>query len=240
MICNHCSTSNRDGARSCSNCGRDLEVLPMPKMYAPKRRTLFKGFAITLLSILGGIVCFVSLPWVLIGLGIILSPNPPMPTIKHGEFPFHLVYEAGGKRYTIDNTIICDYAGMGMDEGNGKYLKWKERLANGNPITRFSFNLTEDYQYGIKLFDGVIQGQGSTVIICDIGNPQYYLGYKKYTDYSPGRVSISSPPATGVISEAELWNKYHIKIIEAKFSEPMAGNGNISEAHVLCGEFTIR
>lgn len=195
----------------------------MPKMYALKRRNLFKVFAIMLVSILGGIFCFVSLPWVLIGLGIILSLNPLMPTIKHGEFPFHLVYEADGKQYTIDDTIICEYAGMGMDEGNGKYIKWEECLANGNKIIRFSF--AEEYQYGVTLFDGVIQGQGSTIIICDIGNPQYYLGYKKYTDYSPGRVSISSPPATGVISEADLWNKYKIKIIEAKFSEPMVSNG---------------
>lgn len=31
---------------------------------------------------------------------------------------------------------ICDYAGIGMDEGNGKYIQWEERLASGNEITR--------------------------------------------------------------------------------------------------------
>ncbi|HBE78666.1 MAG TPA: hypothetical protein DDW65_12960 [Firmicutes bacterium] len=197
----------------------------MPNNYVSKHHNLLKVSAITLVSILGGLFCFIFLPWVLLGLGIILSPNPPSPIIKHGEFPFHLVYEAKGKRYTIDDKIICDFAGMSMDEGNGKYIKWEEHLANGNQITSFSFNLTEDEKYGIQLFDGIIQGQGSTVIICDIGNPQYYLGYKKYPDYSPGRISISSPPATGIISEDELWTKYNIKIIEVKFSEPMAGNG---------------
>lgn len=226
MICNNCGTNNPDGVQSCSNCGQDLEVQHMPNMYAPKRHKLLKVLTITLVSILGGMFClvsFISLPWILIGLGISLSPNPSTPKITHGEFPFHLVYEADGKQYTIDDTIICDYDGMDADEGHGKYIKWKERLANGNKITSFSF--TEDYQYGIGLFDGVIQGQGSTAIICDIGNPQYYLGYNKYTDYFPGRVSIASSAATGVISEDELWNKYKIKIIEEKFSQPMVGNG---------------
>ncbi len=223
MICNNCGTNNTYGAQSCSNCGQDLEVQHMPNMYAPKRHNLLKVLAITLVSIFGGIFCFVSLPWVLLGLGITLSPNPPIPQITHGEFPFHLVYEVDGKQYTIDDTIICDYARISMNEARGKYIIWEECLANGNEITCFKF--TEEDQYGIKLFEGVIRGQGSTAIICDIGNPQYYLGYNKYTDYSPGRVSITSPLATGVISEDELWNKYNIRIIEEKFSQPMVGNG---------------
>jgi hypothetical protein len=227
MICNNCGTENTDGSQSCSNCSRNLKVQRMPNKYAPKHHNLLKELAIILGLILGGIFCFVSLPWVLIGFGVILSPNPPIPIIKHGEFPFHLVYKVDGNQYTIDDTIICDYAGIGMDEGNGKYIKWEERLVNGNQITRFFFR--GEYQYGIKLLDGVIPGQGSTMIICDIGTPQYYLGYKKYKDYSPGRVSIFSSLTTGVMDEDELWNKYKIKLIEKKFSQPIVGNG-ISES----------
>lgn len=225
MICNNCGTNNQDGAQNCSNCGQDFEVRHMSKIYEPKRHKFLKVLLIILGTIFGGIFClvsFFSLPWILIGLGITLSPNPTTPKITHGEFPLHLVYEADGKQYAIDDTIICDYAGMDADEGRGKYIKWEERLSSGNEITRFSFS--EDYQYGIELFDGVIKDQGSTAIICDIGNPEYYLGYKKYVDYSPGRVSISSPIANGIISEDELWNKYKIKIIEEKFSDPKVGN----------------
>lgn len=176
------------------------------------------------LSITICILSFTVLPWVTLFVGLQLQPAPPSPEVTHGEFPFLLVYEVDGKQYTIDDIIICDYAGTGMDEGSGKYIKWEQSLANGNKITRFKFN-TEDYQYGIKLFDDVIQEQGSTVIILDVGNPQYYLGYKKYTDYSPGRVIILSSSVNGIISEDELWNKYNIKIIEEKFSQPMVGNG---------------
>ncbi|QHI73490.1 immunoglobulin-like domain-containing protein [Aminipila terrae] len=179
--------------------------------------------ALIALSILLGILSLTVLPWATLFIGLQLAPAPPTPKITHGEFPFHLVYEIDGKQYTIDDTIICDYVGTGNDEAHGKYIKWDELLAAGNKITSFNYN-TDDNQYGIELFDGFIKGQGGTSIVCDIGNPQYYLGYKKYIDYSPGRVSISSPLATGVISEDELWEKYSIKIIEEKFSDPMIGN----------------
>lgn len=189
MICNNCGTNNPDKVKSCCNCGQDLEVQHMPNVDTHKRHKILKILTITLASILGGIVCLVSLislPWILIGLGIALSPSPPAPKITHGEFPFHLVYEVDGNKYTIDDTIICDYVGTYADEGHGKYIEWKENLANGNEITRFSF--TGDEKYGIKLFDGAVQGKGSKTIICDIGNPQYYLGYNKYADYCPGRI----------------------------------------------------
>ncbi|MBP0725781.1 hypothetical protein J5Y03_11415 [Bacillus sp. RG28] len=179
-------------------------------------------FIIAMPLLLAGVVVgYFTLPWIILFFGIQFEANPPEPKNKYGEFPFHLVYEINGIQHTIDDTIICKYAGIGIDEGSGKHIKWEERLANGNKLTSFLF--TEENQYGIELLDAVIEGN-STSIILDIGNPQYYLGYKKYRDYSPGRVSISSPLATGVISEDELWNRYNIKIIEKKFSQPLLGN----------------
>jgi hypothetical protein len=174
------------------------------------------------LLLAGIVVGYFSLPWIIIFLGIQFEANPPEPKNKYGEFPFHLVYEINGIQHTIDDTIICEYAGIGIDEANGKHIKWEERLATVNKLTSL---FTGENQYGIELLDAVIEGQGSTYIILDIGNPQYYLGYKKDRDYSPGRVSISSPLKTGIISEDELWNKYTIKIIEMKFSQPLEGNG---------------
>ncbi|MCM3625764.1 hypothetical protein M3194_00120 [Paenibacillus glycanilyticus] len=175
------------------------------------------------LILVTAIVGFFTLPWLFIFIFGQLEPNPPKPENTYGEFPFRLVYVIDGEMKVIEDTLICEFNGFGWDEGNGKHIKWEARLANGNKLASFLF--TEDYQYGVKLFDGFIKGQGGTSIIFDIGNPQYYLGYKNYTDYSPGRVSISSPLATGVINEDELSNKYNIKIIEMKFSQPLVGNG---------------
>ncbi|MDR6726174.1 hypothetical protein J2W91_004680 [Paenibacillus amylolyticus] len=161
------------------------------------------------------IVSYLTLPWLFIFIFGKLEPNPPRPENTYGEFPFQLVYVIDGETKEIEDTLICEFKGFGWDEGNGKIIKWDARLAKG----------TVDYHNGIELFGGVIAGQGSTFITIDIGSPQYYLGYKEYKNYSPGRVSISSPPASGAINEDELWNKYNIKIIEMKFSQPLIGNG---------------
>ncbi|AOT71444.1 hypothetical protein [Geosporobacter ferrireducens] len=160
------------------------------------------------ISIILGILAVFTLPWAILFVGLNMSPNPPKPTITHGEFPFHLVYEVDGKQYTIDDTIICDYAGTGMNEARGKHIKWEERLASGNKISKFNFSFTEDDQYGIKLFDGIIQGQGSTTIICDVGNPQYYLGYKKYPKYTLIRCF-----AFHQIPSTDIKNKIHRPIL---------------------------
>lgn len=78
------------------------------------KKILLLGLGIPLLLVVA-IASFLILPWLLIFIGIYLEPNPPSPMNKHGEFPFHLVYEVDDKQYTIDDTIICDYAGIGMD-----------------------------------------------------------------------------------------------------------------------------
>ncbi len=48
-----------------------------------------------------------------------------------GEFPFCLEYEIKGKRSVIQDTLICEYDGIGINEGQGKYREWKEHLASG-------------------------------------------------------------------------------------------------------------
>ena len=53
------------------------------------------------LGILGGIgmgILMISLPWILLGIGIASLPNPPEPEVKYGEFPFKLVYEVDGEQ----------------------------------------------------------------------------------------------------------------------------------------------
>ena len=74
------------------------------------------------------IACVLVLPWMLLYLGIAFSPDPPRPEITRGEFPFRLEYEIDGKRVVIEDTLICEFDGFGMNEGAGKYRKWKGRL----------------------------------------------------------------------------------------------------------------
>ena len=182
---------------------------------------------LVLVIIFTGIVAIFSsllLPWVYIGVGGYatlgmhqMQPDPPVPINTHGEFPFRFIYEINGEQYTIDDVIICDYEKIGVNLPDGKHIIWKERLASGT-------KLNHNQGFGIELFSGVMEG-GSTTIICDIGISQYYLGYYKYTDYSPGYIKISSPSFSGIISAVELQNKYNVKIIEQEYSQPMVGNG---------------
>jgi hypothetical protein len=77
-------------------------------------------------------VVYVAWPWLAILIGIQLEPNPSRPEITYGEFPFRLEYEINGQRKVVKDTLICEYDGIGADEGRGKYRKWKQRLASGN------------------------------------------------------------------------------------------------------------
>ncbi|MNJ46040.1 hypothetical protein D3C77_411600 [compost metagenome] len=78
------------------------------------------------------IIAYFTIPWLLIFIGGQLEPNPPKPKITYAEFPVRLEYEVNGERKVAQDTVICEYEGVGWNEGSGKYRKWKQRLASGN------------------------------------------------------------------------------------------------------------
>jgi len=161
-----------------------------------------------------------TIPWILIGLGIALSPTPPKPKNTYGEFPFHLVYEVDGEQFTIDDVIVCEFIGRGANEGSGKFLKWDMRLLSGNDYGRLA--QTRQSIAVVKLLDDVIMHNYVGHIYYDLGTPQYYLGYNAIDGYSPCKVFNA---ASEIFEADDLWNRYKIRIIEAIFSKPMVGNG---------------
>jgi len=160
----------------------------------------------------------------------VLSPDPPKPVVRYGEFPFRLEYEVDGERFVVEDTIICEFDGITVDM-SGKYLEWNMRLLSGNVLTSFGglYRLTGALEWTshgvVKLIYDINNTAGS--IFCDIGNPQYYLGYNILPGYSPGIVFNVSPE---IIEDDTLWNQYQIKIIKAEFPQPMAGNGIVIKA----------
>ena len=180
------------------------------------------------------IILYFTLPWTLISLFGVLSPTPPKPKNTYGEFPFRLVYEVDGEQFTVDDVLICEFTGRGGYDGSGnKILSWDMRLLSGNKIKRFwgYSGLTGSREWPthavIELLDGVVvqnsMGQSYMGSIdCDIGLPQYYLGYNTLEGYNPGIVFRSEED---IIGDDDLWSRYQIKIIEASFSQPMVGNG---------------
>jgi hypothetical protein len=162
------------------------------------------------LLLLFAIVVYFTMPWIAIYLGIQSEPNPPSPTTKYGEFPFRLEYEIDGKRMVIQDTLICEYDGVGADEGRGKYRKWKQRLASG-----------EDRLTLLKLDE-------NKEIIFPPGDAQYYMGDRDDTSMEQtlfpnalllkkeGRITIEE-----LISADQLLDEYNIKLISWNSSEPI-------------------
>lgn len=150
------------------------------------------------------------LPWALLFIGIALSPAPPRPEITYGEFPFRLEYEINDERHVIEDTLICKYGGIGMNEAVGKYHKWKEKLASGNKrVTLLKISDNQEIYY-------------------PIGSADYYMGaYKGVKDESAiYNASLYTTFKKGysaeLIDAEELFNKYNIKIISFDHAQPIA------------------
>lgn len=172
-------------------------------------------------------IVFIALPWLLIFIGIQLEPNPPQPEITYGKFPFRLEYQINGQRKVIQDTLICEYDGIGSNEGRGKYRKWKERLAGGdrelpllevNGRTEISYypgiaeyymgdlDRTEEYQQTVS--DSIIIEQDGIIIKKD------------------GRVFENDGKTinTQFSNSNELLDKYHIKLISWDSTPPIKDN----------------
>ncbi len=156
-----------------------------------------------------GIFALLSLPWLLIFGGIWLSPDPPKPEITNGEFPFEITYAINEEVYSVDGVYVCEYAGIGADEGVGKYVDWDGYIKG-----------TEDEALFIMEKDG-------KKIYCSVGWPEYYMDdpeddaavapepffYSVYPNNMGGTTSH-------YINDEEM-QTYGISIIGYEFSEPI-------------------
>ena len=155
------------------------------------------------------ILFVVTLPWSVLLLGLILSPNPPKPELTYGEFPFELVYEIDGETVTVNDVYVCKFDGFGMNEGRGKYREWKGYVQGTG-------------EEGVILWE-----QGETVVWCYVETADYYMDDEKYERTQPPRPNVvEQAPWNSVISytgltEDELWELYNIRIISWQFSDPV-------------------
>jgi hypothetical protein len=156
--------------------------------------------------------------------GISLLPNPSKPEITHGEFPFRLVYLVNGETKVIEDTLICDYDGIGMNEGTGKYRQWKERLASGNQKVLL---LNLDGAIGTTFPNRKILEQE---IYYDPGSGGYYMG-ESSEGFTPNFPNASineeyqdGTNVDGIILASELLNNYKIKLISWDIAKPITNN----------------
>lgn len=99
-------------------------------------------------------------PWLVLYFGLKRLPDPPVPKVIYEEFPFKLEYEINGERMIAEDKIICEYDGVQINEGRGKFRTWKKYLA-GSP--------KESDLVLLELEDG-------TKIYYNVGDSAYYMG----------------------------------------------------------------
>ncbi len=153
---------------------------------------------------------FVALGWSIIFVGMwIVEPNPPRPQKTYAEFPFELTYEIDGDTITIRDVYICEYKGVGFDEGNGKYRKWNGYIKSTGEPAVF---LTED---------------ADRKIYCFVGDAEYYMGEESDYELQPltpriyDEIKEYSVDTKYFFSSTQIMHHYKIKIIDWEFTEPI-------------------
>ena len=170
-----------------------------------------KEISIIIIILLVFVFAYFTLPFVLIGLDNASKPNPPEPEITYGEFPFKLVYEISGEQKVIEDTVICEYDGIGIGSGS-KYRKWKSRLASGNKEVILLRIDNKKHIYYL------------------VGSPSYYMGdMRKNTTWEHFFPDAFLHDAKGFgmndkIKADELLSEYGIKLISWEPSPPIVNS----------------
>ena len=165
---------------------------------------------IMVVAIFGGILVTIefiialSFPWNILYVGLMMEDDPPMPEITYAEFPFEIVYEIEGEEATIKDIFVCEYDGIGSNEGSGKYIEWKGHIKGTG----------DERIFIVKL--------GNKNIYCSIGPPKYYMDDPDCSIPYVNPVFYIEGPLTGIhgLDEQEL-SEYGIKLISYKLSDPI-------------------
>jgi len=161
-----------------------------------KKKIIMVIVALILICVIG--ILIIASPWIILAVGLWLSPAPPKPEITYGEFDFKLVYEIDGEIQTIEDTIICEFDGFNIDEVNGKTRRWKEEFKNeqGNELYAFRVEQIDnpefnEYKNGRKpdYNQIVLKNIDHYKVLLSVADAEYFLG--EPDDKTPGPVEPS-------------------------------------------------
>lgn len=176
---------------------------------------------ILLLIITLVIIIILNFPWILIYLEIQSMQDPLKPEITYGEFPFRLTYEIDGQIIVVEDTLICEYDGVGSDEGRGKFRRWRSYLASGkseivllevqNPVADWGGKPLIQIIYYNPGAAGYYMGDMGEGVVYTHSFPNA-TNYREYEGGSKGR---------GIIDAEELYDKFKIKLLEWEYTQPI-------------------
>jgi hypothetical protein len=156
------------------------------------------------------IICVLPfLYFILVVLYSVFIDVPSKPKIKHGEFPFELVYEYKGKQHTIKDTIVCDYEGYSWSLDGGNSRDW-------------NCEFSKDDEYGQYYIDK----ENLPDLYIEVPEaPDYYMGDKQFDKEYAHPLIMYGDESTGTnYQEKDKIDVVDIKIIEWKPSKPLEGN----------------
>ena len=169
--------------------------------------------AVTVICIALVPVLFVAGGWGLLYAGLALSPDPPKPHITEAEFPFTLVYEIDGEQFTVSDIYVCEYDGIGMNEGVGKYRKWKGYMKSKGEESSDEIVLIKD---------------GKKTVCASVGDAYAYMGDDDYIDTTGGNMlsfyvteSNGSYQSWRALSTDVLEEEYGVTVISWQFTPPI-------------------
>lgn len=174
------------------------------------KKTILFGVIVIVLIIAAVICLTILIPPILFDL---ILPNPPEPQIQYGEFPFEIVLEIDGEAKTFNDIYICEYDGIGSNEGVGKYRTWK------------------GYIKGTGKGTILIKEVDNKHIYCSVGAADIYMGdCEPY--YEGGEIPVNEPviyskehdknggTTSHTFNETDM-EEHGIKIISYNFSPPI-------------------
>ncbi len=135
-------------------------------------------------------------------ISMLILPNPPVPEIEYGSFPYEIVYSVDGEEFKKVDTLEFKYATESDYDRVEKIAFWGSS------------------EYFVLLCE--IQGEK---IYIDGGSGKYYMmNEKPYEDYVPGQYIYYYDSGKVKLSVEEAKEQLGIEIISTKFSEPIENN----------------
>ena len=182
------------------------------KQEVTNKKSLIKKIIKIAIILIVGFIVISLLPFICFIVMVLYSmfiDVPVKPKVKHGEFPFELVYEYKGEQYTIKDTIVCDYDGYSWSLDGGNTRDW-------------TCELSKDDEYGQYIIE-TINGRDLYIDVPEA--PDYYMGDKEFSKEEAHPLIMYVDESTGTYyQETDKIDVVEIKIIEWKPSKPLEGN----------------
>ena len=140
----------------------------------------------------------------------VIPPHADVPEITYAEFPFQVVYEMDGEVITLNETLICEYAGETWDGSrHDRYRTWKKRYAGGEDLILKRISDTEYIGFSLGGTSAYWMGDTESLSCC-------------MTPHGGNHVVLTEKTKSEMFMHCdELYDKFGIRIIDVKTSAPI-------------------